>query len=94
MKYPHRNVCVLTLAAILMLGTQPQQSIVRTRGHHINGIGNFWSQAKRLLRRFNGIPKDSFYWFLKECDWRFNGGSRTALLHQLNAWYRAASNRS
>ncbi len=67
---------------------------VSTRGHHINGIENFWSQAKRHLRRFNGIPKDSFYWFLKECDWRFNGGGHTALLHQLKAWYRAAIHRS
>ena len=67
---------------------------VSTRGHHINGIENFWSQAQRHLRRFNGIPKDSFYWCLKECDWRFNGGGPTALLHQLKAWYRAAINRS
>ena len=67
---------------------------VSTRGHHINGIENFWSQAKRHLRRFNGLPKDSFYWFLKECDWRFNGGGHAALLHQLKSWYRAAVNRS
>ena len=70
------------------------QVFVSKRGHHINGIENFWSQAKRHLRRFNGIPKDSFYWFLKECDWRFNGGDHNALLHQLKSWYRAAINRS
>jgi transposase len=28
--------------------------------NHINGIENFWNQAKRHLRRFNGIPKQSF----------------------------------
>lgn len=67
---------------------------VNKRGQHINGIENFWSQAKRYLRRFNGIPKDSFYWFLKECDWRFNGDGHAALRHQLKAWYRAAVNRS
>ena len=66
---------------------------VSNRGHHINGIENFWSQAKRHLRRFNGIPKDRFYWFLKECDWRFNGGGHAALLYQLKSWYRAAVNR-
>jgi transposase len=64
------------------------------RGHHINGIENFWNQAKRHLRRFNGIPKDSFYWFLKECEWRFNGGSHKALLHQLKSRYRHEINRS
>ena len=24
---------------------------------HINGIENFWSQAKRHIRKFNGVPK-------------------------------------
>ncbi|MEM9346031.1 MAG: transposase, partial [Planctomycetota bacterium] len=44
-------------------------------GRHINGIENFWNQAKRHLRRFNGVPKEGFYLFLKECEWRFNTGS-------------------
>ena len=25
--------------------------------NHINGIENFWNQAKRVLRKYNGIPK-------------------------------------
>ena len=40
--------------------------------NHINGIENFWNQAKRHLRKYNGIPKDHFYLYLKECEWRFN----------------------
>ncbi len=43
-------------------------------GRHINGIENFWNQAKRHLRKFNGVPKENFYLFLKECEWRFNTG--------------------
>jgi transposase len=35
--------------------------------NHINGIENFWNQAKRHLRKFNGIPKNNFNLFLKEC---------------------------
>ena len=54
--------------------------------NHINGIENFWNQAKRHLRRFNGIKKDNFYWFLKECEWRFNGGNHQMLLKQLKYW--------
>ncbi|MEM6391690.1 MAG: IS1595 family transposase [Planctomycetota bacterium] len=42
---------------------------------HINGIENFCNQAKRHLRKFNGMPKPSFYLFLKECEWRFNAGT-------------------
>ena len=40
--------------------------------NHINGIENFWNQAKRHLRKFNGVPKESFGLFLKECEFRFN----------------------
>ena len=32
--------------------------------NHINGIENFWNQAKRHLRRFNGIKPEHFYWLL------------------------------
>ena len=45
-------------------------------GHiHVNSIENFWSQAKRHLRRFNGIPPQTFPLFLAECVWRFNNPS-------------------
>lgn len=37
--------------------------------NHINGIENFWNQAKRHMRKFNGIPKENFELFLKECEW-------------------------
>jgi transposase len=58
------------------------------RQNHINGIENFWNQAKRHLRRFNGIPKDNFYLFLKECEWRFNGGDHKKILKQLKQWIK------
>ena len=54
--------------------------------NHINGIENFWNQAKRHLRRFNGIPREHFGLFLKECEWRFNNPdpkSQFLLLKQL-----------
>lgn len=44
-------------------------------GNHINGIENFWNQAKRVLRKYNGIPKQSFPLFIKECEFRFNYGT-------------------
>jgi transposase len=55
--------------------------------NHINGIENFWNQAKRYLRRFNGIKPGNFHWFLKECEWRFNGGNHQNLYKQLKHWY-------
>lgn len=51
--------------------------------NHINGIENFWNQAKRHMRKFNGIPKEHFNLFLKECEWRFNMGSPADLLKDL-----------
>jgi len=30
------------------------------RKNHINGIENFWNQAKSHLRRFNGVPREHF----------------------------------
>ena len=49
----------------------------------INGIENFWNQAKRHLRKFNGIPKHHFNFYLKECEWRFNMGAPKQLLQDL-----------
>jgi transposase len=54
--------------------------------NHINGIENFWNQAKRHLRKFNGIPKEHFVLFLKECEWRFNNNDPKSQLQQLNQW--------
>lgn len=54
--------------------------------NHINGIENFWNQAKRSLRKYNGIPKDNFALFLKECEFRFNYGPPKAQLDTLRKW--------
>jgi len=54
--------------------------------NHINGIENFWNQAKRHLRKFNGVPKKNFYLYIKECEWRFNFGSAKELLKVLTGW--------
>jgi len=54
--------------------------------NHINGIENFWNQAKRHMRKFNGVPKDNFPLFLKECEWRFNNPNPRSQLRQLRQW--------
>ncbi|MFN5173556.1 MAG: IS1595 family transposase, partial [Holosporaceae bacterium] len=43
----------------------------------------FWNQAKRHMRKFNGIPQQHFNLFLKECEWRFNIGSPKEQLKDL-----------
>ena len=63
------------------------------RENHINGIENFWNQAKRHLRKYNGTPKHHSHLFLKECEWRFNAGSPKQLLRQLKQWIRLANKR-
>ena len=54
--------------------------------NHINGIENFWNQAKRVLRKYNGIERKSFTLFLKECEFRFNYGSPNQQLKTLRSW--------
>lgn len=54
--------------------------------NHINGIENFWNQAKRHMKKFNGIPKERFPLFLKECKWRFNNPDPKLQLKQLKQW--------
>ena len=61
------------------------QKFVEAR-NHINGIENFWNQAKRNLRRYNGIPKAHFHLFLKESEWRFNHRPPSNLLKTLRRW--------
>ena len=54
--------------------------------NHTNGIENFWNQAKRHLCKFNGIPKEHFELYLKECEWRFNNSElkvQISILKQL-----------
>jgi transposase len=57
------------------------------KNNHINGIENFWSQAKRHLRKYNGIPANHFNLFLKEAEWRFNYRPINNLAKTLLEWY-------
>jgi len=54
--------------------------------NHINEIENFWNQAKRVLRKYNGIDKKYFHLFLKECEFRFNYGTPKNQLKILRKW--------
>ncbi len=60
--------------------------------NHINGIENFWNQAKRHMRRFNGVPAEHFPLFLKECEWRFNNPQPQAQLRELKQWVKKLIN--
>ena len=66
--------------------TLPHQFILRTGKNPINGIENFWNQTKRVLRKYNGINKDSFPLFLKECEFRFNYGTPKQQLKTVRLW--------
>ena len=59
------------------------------RHNHITGIENFWNQAKRHMRKFNGIPKEHFYLFLKDCEWRFNNSEPLSQLKQITKWVKS-----
>jgi transposase-like protein len=42
--------------------------------------------GQRHLRKYNGIPRQNFDLFLKECEWRFNHGPPKRLLETLLRW--------
>ena len=56
--------------------------------NHINGIENFWNQAKRHMRKFNGVPKAQFGLYLKECEWRFNNSDLSDQLLRIRQWVK------
>ena len=60
--------------------------------NHINGIENFWNQAKRHMRKCNGVPKVHFGLYLKECEWRFNNSDPSSQLKQLRQWVKGDLN--
>ncbi len=60
--------------------------------NHINGIENFWNQAKRHMRKFNGIPRKNFIYYLKECEWRFNNPNPQTQFTLLKQWVRGYLN--
>ncbi len=56
--------------------------------HHINGIEHFWNQAKRNLIKFNGVPKENSYLYLKKYEWHFNHSDPNSQLLQLKQWVK------
>lgn len=57
------------------------------RTNHINGIENFWNPSKRHLKAYNGIAKQHFPLFIKECEWRFNHRPVANLNRLLQNWW-------
>ena len=54
--------------------------------NHIDGIEHFRNQAKRHMRKFNGVPKAQFGLYLKECEWRFNNSDPLDQLSKIKQW--------
>jgi len=82
----YRSYDVLDISEFHHRRVNHREEFVASARTHINGIENFWNQAKRHLRRYNGIPKQHFHLFLKECEWRFNYRPASRLLRMLAAW--------
>jgi transposase len=49
-----------------------QKNYATGKNNHINGIENFWGYAKTRLRKYHGISRKHFYFYLKEMEFRFN----------------------
>lgn len=62
----HTSYDVLDVSEFKHHRINHSEKFAEDKTNHINGIETFWNQAKRHMRRFNGIPKDLFPLFLKE----------------------------
>jgi len=82
----YRSYNVLDVSEFEHVRINHKERFVAPKGNHINGIENFWNQAKRHLRRYNGIPRQHFHLYIKECEWRFNFRPVTNLLRSLREW--------
>ena len=81
-----RSYDILDVSEFQHVRINHRQAFVAPAGNHINGIENFWNQAKRHLRRYNGVPKQHFHLYLKECEWRLNYRPVSNLLKCLRIW--------
>ena len=79
---------VLDVAGFKHQRVNHSKTFLEGKSRHINGIENFWNQAKRHLRKYNGIPKKHFPLYLKECEFRFNYGSPKEQLTTLKKWIK------
>ena len=41
-------------------------------GDRIDGIESFWGYAKNRLVKYQGMPEEDFYLYLRECEFRFD----------------------
>ena len=86
------------LIQLITVECAPRMVLIRTflnhsklfaeQRNHINGIENFWNQAKQHMRKFNGVPRVQFPLCLKECEWRFNNPKPKEQLTQLKQWVK------
>ena len=82
----YRSYDILDVSGFKHRRVNHSKAFVSRKGHHINGIENFWNQSKRILRKYNGIPRKNFPLFLKECEFRFNFGDPRQQLLTLRKW--------
>lgn len=78
---------VLDVSSFRPRRVDESRRLVRGRPR-IDEVENFWSQATRHLRRYNGIPREHLHLFLKECEWRFNYGPPAQLHKLLKGWIK------
>jgi len=49
-----------------------EKELVDKNHNHINGIEGFWSFAKERFHKYHGIDKQSYPFYVKEMEFRFN----------------------
>ena len=87
----YRSYNVLVVSALKHYRINHSRRVVK-KHTYMNGIENFWNQAKRPMRKFNGIPRQHFQLCFKECKGRFNTTDSQRQFAQLKQWVKPFMN--
>lgn len=61
--------------------------IIKVNSHH-NNIVKFWSYFEKNILKYRGVKSDSFIYFLKECEYKFNHSKYEAIELLVKQYFR------
>jgi transposase len=78
--YKTIHISKLQFRAVSEIGEPPATKAL------VIGAQNFWLQIKKVLERYNQIPRDHFHLFLREAEFRANVGTPLDGYETLKKW--------
>ena len=58
--------------------------------HHYNNIVSFWDYFEKSILKYKGVKNDSFIYFLKECEFKYNHSKEEAIELLIKLYFETA----